>query len=572
MSVDSITLRRLAVNEPSLTELELKKIEGVEKLAKVLENNITLRKLTLWTTHIGDQESRALAAMLRVNRGLRDMMLYANEMGAKGGQIIAEALNVNNTLESLAVIENKLEEGGAIAFAGLVRANRTLTSLNLGMNNFGHEGCVALGEAMKVNNTIRTLGLPFNFAAAESPVLADVIRTNRTLTYLDLRSRGYADLKVLAEAIDKNDSLLTFEIDEVPKDLQEQFAAKFKQNKELADKHQAAKGKQDKEAASVKAVAASLASEEQFKKFSDGTTYVGLLKEGKAHGTGLMVYPSPDPRMEYDGSFIDGMAHGRGTMTYRNGEVYSGMWVRDQRNGIGRFNGRTGTWVDGVYSPSCAERVGSVLACCFASPCFQMAYSCDDPTNCCSISLCAACVDGCTCCDCCAQAQLKAQMDTGTSAAYAFQQAVPYLAGPPVTVSRQYNKLKSQAHFAIKYLDQAKRSADRDDAPLRAKLDQEIRGVERNKEALDKNRLDLGAARSAKSKSDREEKISQQRAADEYWQRDADAKRAVREREEALLAANPELAYAKKMHDDQLAATNRLTDEVRAARQAVGYY
>ena len=65
--------------------------------------------------------------------------------------------------------------------------------------------------------------------------------------------------------------------------------------------------------------------------YSDGTVYIGDLREGKPYGFGIMVYKNRDA---YIGTFENMLAEGQGAYVYFNsGDCYYGQWHNNKLNG-----------------------------------------------------------------------------------------------------------------------------------------------------------------------------------------------------------------------------------------------
>ncbi len=69
--------------------------------------------------------------------------------------------------------------------------------------------------------------------------------------------------------------------------------------------------------------------------------YHGDLKNGKPHGTGVLVYPSGTV---YEGEFNDGARCGSGVWEHPDGPQYSGTWLEDRYHGWGKLT------VPGAYT------------------------------------------------------------------------------------------------------------------------------------------------------------------------------------------------------------------------------
>ena len=63
--------------------------------------------------------------------------------------------------------------------------------------------------------------------------------------------------------------------------------------------------------------------------FEDGSTYVGVYKDGKFHGQGTYTWSNGD---EYVGEFKDDKRNGQGTWTSTDGQKYVGRWKDNAQN------------------------------------------------------------------------------------------------------------------------------------------------------------------------------------------------------------------------------------------------
>lgn len=95
--------------------------------------------------------------------------------------------------------------------------------------------------------------------------------------------------------------------------------------------------------------------------YSDGSRYVGQIKEGLPHGKGKLIYaPNAESYKSYEGDFVQGRREGTGKAIWTTGKQYQGEWENDKRSGDGFLispEGDTyrGQWADdkmcgrGVY-------------------------------------------------------------------------------------------------------------------------------------------------------------------------------------------------------------------------------
>lgn len=114
--------------------------DGVN-LAKMLYNNITLRKLLLEGNQLGPKTAKELGNALLVNKSLRYLDLESNQLtqdneDVKGMVVFIEALKQNKTLTSLNVANNKLDQDMGKEFKTCLEHNLTIIDFEFGFNTF----------------------------------------------------------------------------------------------------------------------------------------------------------------------------------------------------------------------------------------------------------------------------------------------------------------------------------------------------------------------------------------------------------------------------------------------------
>ena len=75
--------------------------------------------------------------------------------------------------------------------------------------------------------------------------------------------------------------------------------------------------------------------------YSDGSSYIGGVRNGKREGYGLY---SQKNGVSYVGTWKGGKKHGHGTYVWPDGQKYVGEWVEDVRTGHGKYN-----WTDNNF-------------------------------------------------------------------------------------------------------------------------------------------------------------------------------------------------------------------------------
>lgn len=92
---------------------------------------------------------------------------------------------------------------------------------------------------------------------------------------------------------------------------------------------EASRGQQD----SVSSTVAGEAEEKQFVTYQDGSTYTGLIRDGKRNGHG--VWQSKN--CQYEGQWKADSQHGQGRQTWSDGRVYEGQFQLGRFAGTGRM-------------------------------------------------------------------------------------------------------------------------------------------------------------------------------------------------------------------------------------------
>ena len=225
----------------SLTHLSLRNA-GVHDLeaiviGKALQSNCTLTHLTLAGNQIDDLGAIVLANSLNSNRSLQYVDLSDNDVGDSGAQELARVLRSNSSLTFLdlsnplrgeenvkpvLILDSDSEihqhfvrcdligASGASSLARALRSNRSLTYLDLSFNEVGKTGAAALGEALQSNCTLSHLFLCSNaIGDSGTAPLGEGLQSNCSLSRLYLTENGIGDpgAEALGKAMQSNHSL-----------------------------------------------------------------------------------------------------------------------------------------------------------------------------------------------------------------------------------------------------------------------------------------------------------------------------------------------------------------------------
>ena len=80
--------------------------------------------------------------------------------------------------------------------------------------------------------------------------------------------------------------------------------------------------------------------------YSDGSVYIGELRDLQKNGKGKLTYASGDV---YEGEYKDDVRSGTGTFTWANGEKYVGEFANNQMNGSGTYTWPSGRTFQGYF-------------------------------------------------------------------------------------------------------------------------------------------------------------------------------------------------------------------------------
>ncbi len=138
-----------------------------------------------------------LADALNNNLTIKELILYNNRIGDKGIRALALELSINNsTLKKLNLGFNDITDDGAQHLAQMLKTNRTLTHLSLQQNHIGDRGTQLLAGVLARHNwSLELLTLFSNKFLSDLSVtaLSDMLRLNQSLQKLDIDDCNLTD-------------------------------------------------------------------------------------------------------------------------------------------------------------------------------------------------------------------------------------------------------------------------------------------------------------------------------------------------------------------------------------------
>lgn len=175
-----------------------------------------------------DESSETIMNYLRDdNCQLKTLLLNGADVDDGECVNLATAIKHNRSIQTLSLAKNLIGNGeslnalrpkvltGGQALGDMLRTNKTLTKLDLSWNGIRADSALALAKSLEVNDTLKTLLLAYNaFGDMPSQVLGRALKSNKALTELDLESNSINPkaATVLANAISFNETLLKLNI------------------------------------------------------------------------------------------------------------------------------------------------------------------------------------------------------------------------------------------------------------------------------------------------------------------------------------------------------------------------
>ena len=128
---------------------------------------------------------------------------------------LARELGSSLELQTLRCRNATINAANAVVLADVLKSNTTVTKLDLSRNFIGDSGAAGLAEALKSNTTLTVLNMSNNdIGDAGAAGLAEALKSNTTLTDLDLSSNaiGAAGAAGLAKSLQSNATLTKLDL------------------------------------------------------------------------------------------------------------------------------------------------------------------------------------------------------------------------------------------------------------------------------------------------------------------------------------------------------------------------
>jgi hypothetical protein len=206
-------VKELESDNPSLMKLALEpnaaNEKGMHRIVKACSTNTTLTSLNLSGNYMCVDTIKILASYLGKNDRLSQLALGSSSLDFNTATLLFEALssNENSALQSLFLRQNKLGPHVADALSNLL-SMRCLLTVDLWGNDLGVHVAQNLADLLGKNLCrVQGFGLRDNCLGPEgSRILAEALRSNRSLTSFDLRENNLTaeGVGALAESLKTN--------------------------------------------------------------------------------------------------------------------------------------------------------------------------------------------------------------------------------------------------------------------------------------------------------------------------------------------------------------------------------
>jgi len=138
--------------------------------------------------------------------------LDSETMGA-----IMSCLLTNTVVTELKIARNcsfwsEQPDDFGMALAQVLKGNKSITKVDIKNNDIHEDAIAALMDAMKTNTTVTWLDMSDNFSRGKGEAIAEMVKANKTLTYLNLNVNQLTDedSQALLAALDDNKTLKEF--------------------------------------------------------------------------------------------------------------------------------------------------------------------------------------------------------------------------------------------------------------------------------------------------------------------------------------------------------------------------
>jgi Ran GTPase-activating protein (RanGAP) involved in mRNA processing and transport len=167
-------------------------LPSLEKLARAMQRNTTVTKLTISQSRIGHNQAKQLRIMFPRNQTLKSLNLVGNILNSEALAELATGLYRNTSLEHLDVANNQLHDAAAVRILqALMRRNKSLIRMDIDRNTIGAANVGSIANGLRANVVLQDVDLSGSMLGDTGiEVLVRGLRQNSTLQTLALCDNG----------------------------------------------------------------------------------------------------------------------------------------------------------------------------------------------------------------------------------------------------------------------------------------------------------------------------------------------------------------------------------------------
>lgn len=189
-----------------------------------------LKSLDLSWNYIEASGAKDIADYIRWDNSLESLDISCSRVGDEGLEYIARALENNTTLKELKISGDlhyqgkKVGDRGMKALSKALKLNASITSIDLSFNDIGDEGLRYLMEALKENNSVKSINIRTNWRitdGAKKEFYNFIVQENYSLENLEMSGKIPKEVQSrldqnkennkIMPVTQKNNSLVKFE-------------------------------------------------------------------------------------------------------------------------------------------------------------------------------------------------------------------------------------------------------------------------------------------------------------------------------------------------------------------------
>lgn len=179
-----------------------------EVIEKIKSNDSSYTVMDMSERQLHGSRCEILAEAMMNNTSIVEVDFRANGFDADGLFALVQAFKTMPNLKKINLAKNTCRNEGVEALAKFLSgpAGKNVTMVNLNENNLGDDGCKAMADMLKVNRTLKYLDLGLNYITNEgAKEVAAALDQNKTITMLGISGNEIEDKELRKNCRSRND-------------------------------------------------------------------------------------------------------------------------------------------------------------------------------------------------------------------------------------------------------------------------------------------------------------------------------------------------------------------------------